>query len=137
MLSSGGALGPCTAGERTLWAAPASAVAAAQSVARAGRVKRVAEIPWQMLFDGPARLVGAVFGSKFGAVAEGETADLVLLDAVEAGDALSWDRLPLAPVSWTIVAGRVVVREGQLLGADFTALSADAARAVEAIWARA
>ncbi len=137
MLSSGVALGPCTAGERTLWAAPASAVAAAESVARAGRVKRVAEIPWQMLFDGPARLVGTVFGAKFGAIAEGDTADLVLLDAIEGGATVPWDRLPLAPVAWTIVGGRVVVREGQLLGADFNALALDAAKAVDAIWARA
>ena len=137
MLSSGVALGPSTAGERTIWGAISSAVAAAQSVARAGRVRRTAELPWQMLFDGPARLVGAAFGTKFGAVAEGETADVVLLDAIEAGDTLAWDRLPLAPVAWTIVGGRVVVREGQLLGADFTALATAAARAVEAIWARA
>jgi 5-methylthioadenosine/S-adenosylhomocysteine deaminase len=81
--------------------------------------------------------VGSVFGGKFGAVAQGQTADLVLLDAVEAGSQLGWERLAIAPVAWTIVGGRVVVREGQLLGADFTALAADAARAVEAIWARA
>lgn len=137
MLSSGVALGPCTAGERPVWAAASSAVAAAQSVARAGRVKRAGEIGWQMLFDGPARLLGAVFGGRFGGVAEGETADLVLLDAVEPGATVGWERLPLAPVAWTIVGGRVVVREGQLLGADFTALATDAAKAVEAVWARA
>lgn len=137
MLSSGVALGPCTAGQRPVWAAAASAVTAAQSVARAGRVKRSGEIAWQLLFDGPARLVGNVFGGKFGSVGAGDTADLVLLDAIEPGTLVSWDRLPLAPVAWTIVAGRVVVREGQLLGTDFTALAADAAKAVEAIWARA
>ena len=137
MLSSGVALGACSAGERTVWAAVASAAGAAQSVARAGRVSRAAEVPWQLIFDGPARLVGAVFGEKFGSVGEGDTADLVLLDAIEAGASLSWDRLPLAPVAWTIVGGRVVVREGQLLGADFGALAGDAAQAVEAIWARA
>ncbi len=137
MLSSGVALGPCTAGERTIWQAVASAVAGAQSVARAGRVQRAGEIAWQMLFDGPARLISAVFGGRFGNIAEGDTADLVVLDAVEAGETLAFERLPLAPVSWTIVGGRVVVREGQLVGADFNALATDAARAVQAIWARA
>ncbi len=136
MLSSGVALGPCTAGERTLWQAVASAVIGAHTVARAGRVQRAGEIAWQMLFDGPARLISAVFGGRFGNVAEGDTADLVVLDAIEAGEGVAWDRLPMAPVSWTIVGGRVVVREGQLLGIDFNALAADAARAVESIWAR-
>ncbi len=137
MLSSGVALGPCTAGQRTIWAAVASAAGAADTVARAGRVRQTDAIAWQMLFEGPSRLLNAVFGSKFGGVAAGQTADLVILDAVEAGDTLAWDRLPLAPVAWTIVDGRVVVREGQLLGADFTQLASAAAQAVDAIWARA
>ncbi len=137
MLGSGLALGPCTAGQRRVWDAVAAAAGAAATVARAGRLTRSAQVPWALLFDGPARLLTAFFGGQFGAVAAGHTADLVLLDAVEAPDAVAWSRLALAPVAWTIVEGRVVVREGQLLGADFTALANDAARAVASSWARA
>ncbi len=137
MLTSGVPLGPCTAGVRTLWAAVSAGVGAAESASRAGRVNRVAEVPWQMLFEGPSRFLGAVFDAKFGEVAQGVTADLVVLEAIEAGAAVQWNRLSLAPVAWTIVGGRVVVREGQLLGTDFTELATEAAKAVEAIWARA
>jgi hypothetical protein len=42
-----------------------------------------------------------------------------------------------APVAWTLVNGRVVVREGQLLGADALELAREAAKAQAAIWRRA
>jgi cytosine/adenosine deaminase-related metal-dependent hydrolase len=137
MLASGLALGPCTAGIRRTWDAVAAAVGAATTVARAGRLNKAAQIPWTLLFDGPARLLGSTFGSKFGAVAAGYTADLAILDAIEPGDAASAERLALAPVAWTIVAGRVVVREGQLLGSDFTQLAGDAAKAIASVRVRA
>jgi len=38
--------------------------------------------------------------------------------------------------AWTIVNGRVVVREGQLLAAPHLELEHQAARAVEAVWKR-
>ena len=37
----------------------------------------------------------------------------------------------------THVDGRVLVREGQLLGSDFTELANDASRAAASVWARA
>jgi len=38
-----------------------------------------------------------------------------------------------APVSWTVVNGRVVVREGQLLGNELLPLLAEAARVRHAV----
>jgi 5-methylthioadenosine/S-adenosylhomocysteine deaminase len=94
------------------------------------------DAPLQARFEAPARLNEAVFGARFGAVAVGQTADLVVLDAVEPGTVGQVDRLSRAPVAWTIVEGRVVVREGQLLGSDFIALAAEAAKALDSVWAR-
>jgi hypothetical protein len=34
----------------------------------------------------------------------------------------------VAPAAWTVVQGRVVVREGQLLGSDLSELLAEAAK---------
>jgi hypothetical protein len=39
--------------------------------------------------------------------------------------------------AWVIVGGRVVVREGQLLGHDYIELAREAAGALEALWKRA
>jgi hypothetical protein len=40
-------------------------------------------------------------------------------------------------VSWTIVDGRVSVREGELLGANIVELARESALALESIWKRA
>jgi hypothetical protein len=83
-----------------------------------------------------------LFGQPCGTVEQSGLADLVVYDAVPSPDSdgfspgLLWS-LPQAPVAWTVVGGRVVVREGRLLGADFIELAHEAARALEAIRARA
>ena len=78
--------------------------------------------------DGAA-LQQASFGVPFGKVEPGYAADLVLWDAVPGtGFTLTLGKPVGALVAWVIVAGRVVVREGQLVGADYLAL-ATAARA--------
>ena len=46
-------------------------------------------------------------------------------------------QLSQCPVAWTIVDGRIAVREGQLLAADFGQLSHEAALALKSVWARA
>jgi hypothetical protein len=40
-------------------------------------------------------------------------------------------------VAWTLVNGRVTVREGQLLGADYVELAQAAADALARVWGRA
>ena len=84
-----------------------------------------------------------LFGAPSGAVEEGALADLVVHDLLPAEDPTTGlmpaPLLALArsPVAWSIVDGRVTVREGQLLGADFLALAQAASRTLEALWARA
>ena len=72
-----------------------------------------------------ARLFGGV-----SALAPGGLADLVILDYrpldVGAPPQAALQQILAAPVSWTIVGGRVVVREGKLLTADQAALDARA-----------
>jgi cytosine/adenosine deaminase-related metal-dependent hydrolase len=77
-----------------------------------------------VLWPGAARLAGLFFGGRFGVIAAGAVADLVVLDwrppvplpPVRVGDlALLWAG---APAAWAIVGGEVRLREGRLLGAD-------------------
>ncbi len=48
-------------------------------------------------------------------------------------------RIPMTPrvLAWTIVAGRVVVREGRLLAHDYVELDREAQRALRSIRRRA
>ena len=84
-----------------------------------------------------------LFGAPSGAVEEGALADLVVYDLLPTEDpATGLMPSPLlalarSPVAWSIVDGRVTVREGQLLGADLLALARAAATALEGLWARA
>jgi len=91
-----------------------------------------------------------------GRVAVGDLADLVLLDEWGAtpstqqpkgasssgmlGAPGSVAQLALvaadARVAWTVVGGKVIVREGELLGHDLRALSRTARERAEALWKR-
>jgi 5-methylthioadenosine/S-adenosylhomocysteine deaminase len=85
---------------------------------------------------GAADLLGRLFGHPIGVVAPGALADLVLLDQVPAEDEpleAVLHRSVEVPVAWTVVHGRVVVREGQLLGADAVELLTEAAAARRAL----
>jgi cytosine/adenosine deaminase-related metal-dependent hydrolase len=94
----------------------------------------------QLLIAGPAELCSMLYGAPSGTVEEGSLADLVLYDLVPAQEAPGG----LAPhlllqlgqvqVAWTIVGGRVVVREGELLGNDYVELAQEAAKVLERVW---
>lgn len=70
-------------------------------------------------FGGPADLATT---GPFRRLSPGALADLVLLDLrppIDEGDAAGTEfRVLSAPVAWTIVGGKVLVREGRLLTAD-------------------
>ncbi|MHB1844886.1 MAG: amidohydrolase family protein [Deltaproteobacteria bacterium] len=97
----------------------------------------------RMLLDGGARLAGRLFGTELGRLAPGQAADLVLLDRRPVtplraesicGQLLTW--IAEAPVAWTIVAGRPIVREGELLTVDLGELAAQAAERARLLWRR-
>ncbi|MGZ3480526.1 MAG: amidohydrolase family protein, partial [Myxococcaceae bacterium] len=65
----------------------------------------------------------------------GALADLVLVDAFpQSADPIEVLAASMrAQVAWCVVNGRVVVREGQLLGADLTSLLSEAAAVRRAV----
>ncbi|HYX92194.1 MAG TPA: amidohydrolase family protein [Myxococcaceae bacterium] len=136
-------LGLGTAGSGTLWQELLAAFVGAIQIARVGRLLDPDGLMAQMLISGPAELCSMVYGAPSGNVEPGCLADLVVYDLVPSRENLSGlathllMQLGEVPVGWTIVNGRVTVREGQLLGIDFLELAANAARAVEAVWHRA
>ncbi len=75
-----------------------------------------------VLFGGPGAWQEAVFGGTFGRVAPGATADLVLWEVVP-GATFALGQLAAALAAWVVVAGRVVLREAQLVGADFVGMA--------------
>jgi cytosine/adenosine deaminase-related metal-dependent hydrolase len=75
-------------------------------------------------------------------VEPGNQADLVVYDLLPfaegpAGPGGFILEAARSPVAWTIVAGRVVVREGRLLADDFGELAKDAQGALQSISTRA
>jgi 5-methylthioadenosine/S-adenosylhomocysteine deaminase len=102
----------------------------AHRAARVGRLWPSEELP-ELLVRGPAGFVEQLFARPSGIVAPGALADLVLLDLIP-GEGVPPDETlteaAVAPASWTVVQGRVVVREGQLLGSDISELLAEAAK---------
>ncbi len=127
----------------SLWEEMFCAFVNVLQISRVGRLLDPDGLMAQILIGGPAELCSMLYGLPSGTVEEGSIADLVLYDLVppEHGSgevaASLMMRLGQAPVAWTVVAGRVVVREGQLLGQDDLALAADAARVLSEVWARA
>ncbi len=105
-----------------------AALAMARKSGRLGRLWAEELVP-TLLLGGGSELLADLYGAPAGRVAPGALADLVLLDALPAEDV--WTRtvaaeMSRAPVAWTVVEGRVVLRDGQLLGADALELEREA-----------
>jgi cytosine/adenosine deaminase-related metal-dependent hydrolase len=105
------------------------------------------------LWLGAQRLLGRVFSGGFGTgssgpgaagrLSVGDQADLVLVDH-RPGAPQTEESLPAqmalslsdARVAWTVVGGRVVVREGELLTLDLREAEAKARECAQALWKR-
>ncbi|MBI3182473.1 MAG: amidohydrolase family protein [Myxococcales bacterium] len=143
LLAHQGLVGLGTGGCGTLWEELHAALTGVIALARSGRLLDPDGLLAQLFVGGPAELCSMLFGAPSGSVEDGSLADLVVFDHVPStvGDGGSaphlLQQLGQAPVAWTVVGGRVTVREGQLLGADYLELAREAARALESAWSRA
>ena len=99
----------------------------AHRAARIGRLWARERVP-EVLSEGPAGFLERVFRRPAGRITPGALADLVLVDLLpQAEDPIELMAASMrAPVAWTVVNGRVVVREGQLLGNELLPLLAEA-----------
>lgn len=136
-------VGMGTSGTGLLWGELVSTLIGLLPIARQGGLPEPDGTLGRLLISSPAELCSLLYGAPSGAVEAGRLADLVVYDHVPAeegaGGLTPYLLLQLgqARVAWTIVAGQVVVREGELLAHDFVGLSREAARALETLWARA
>ena len=100
----------------------------AHRAARIGRLLARERVP-EVLGEGPSGFLERIFRRPAGRIGPGAVADLVLVDLFPDKD----DPIEVlaasmrAPVAWTVVNGRVVVREGQLLGNELLPLLGEAA----------
>lgn len=66
-----------------------------------------------------------LYGGTLGRVETGSLADLILVDWVPSQRSVprdAWQNLSFMPVTWTVISGRVTVREGQWLTVNSSAL---------------
>lgn len=136
-------IGLGTEGSGTLWQEIQCGLPEILRLARGGRLLDPDGLLSELVIGGPAELCSMAFGKPSGVIEPGALADLVVYDHV------SFDgpergpsphlllQLGQSPVAWTIVGGRVVVREGQLLGADYLDLATNAAEVLRRVWNRA
>jgi cytosine/adenosine deaminase-related metal-dependent hydrolase len=130
-----------SADSMSIWDEVIPAFAASVRCARLGGIANPEALMRRLLFAAPAELCSFIFGAPSVPVEPGSQADLVVYDLLPSTDA--WGRSPsLSPqlarsrAAWTIVAGQVVVREGQLLAHDYLELAADAGRALRSLQRR-
>jgi cytosine/adenosine deaminase-related metal-dependent hydrolase len=132
-----------TGGHGTLQDELLAALVGVLRIARAGRLLDVDGTLAHLLVNGPAELCTRLFKLPSGNVEEGSIADLVVYDTVPPADPETGysphllGQLSRARVAWTVVNGRVCVREGQLLGQDYVELSRAATEALHRVWTRA
>ncbi|MFL5350267.1 MAG: amidohydrolase family protein [Hyalangium sp.] len=132
-----------TSGHGSLWDEVLAAFMGLMRISRTGRLPDPDGALDQLLVSGPAELCTRLFHAPSGRVVEGYLADLVVYDYVPSADPETGHsphligQLARSRVAWTIVNGRVAVREGQLLGTDYVELATAAAAALASIWSRA
>ena len=105
-----------------------AALAMARKSARLGRLWPEELVP-SLLLDGAAELISDLYGAPAGQLVPGALADVVLLDTLPLDDVWTMEvaaETARAPAAWTVVEGRVVLRDGQLLGADALELEREA-----------
>jgi cytosine/adenosine deaminase-related metal-dependent hydrolase len=129
-------------GTGSLWEELAASYTGVMAMARAGRMLDPDNLMSSFLVGGPAELCTMIYGAPSGSVEPGSLADLVVYDFVPARETGNFTphllmQLSQMPVGWTIVNGRVAVREGQLLGANYLELARESAAALESAWKRA
>jgi 5-methylthioadenosine/S-adenosylhomocysteine deaminase len=134
-------IGLGSGGVGSLWEEFAASCSAVLGLARSGRIIDPDHSISSLLVGGPAELCTMLYGAPSGSVEVGALADLIVYDYVPAREEGNFTphllmRLSQMQVGWTIIDGRVVVREGELLGADFLELSQHAAAAIESVWRR-
>jgi 5-methylthioadenosine/S-adenosylhomocysteine deaminase len=135
-------MGLGSAGHGNLWDALFVALGTSLGAARGSRLVDPDGVLVQLFADGPAELCSRLFGVPSGTVEEGRLADLVVFDCVPAQDPDSGQaphmlgQLSRARVAWTVVDGRVTVREGQVLGVDEVALAQEASLILSRLWAQ-
>lgn len=130
-----------TSGTGLLWSELLGAFIGIIQIARMGRLLDPDDFVAQLLIGAPAELCSMLYGAPSGSIEDGSLADLVVYDHVPAQEqgVLTPNllmQLGQARVAWTIVGGRVAVREGELLGTDYIQLAREAAQALQAVWAR-
>ncbi len=132
-----------TSGHGSLWDEVLAAFMVLMRSSRAGRMPDPDGALAQLLVSGPAELCTRLFNAPSGGVVEGNIADLVVYDYVPTADPETGysphliGQLARARVAWTIVNGRVAMREGQLLGTDYVELATAASAALVSVWTRA
>ena len=129
-------------GTGSLWEELAASYTGVMAMARAGRMLDPDNLMASFLVGGPAELCTMIFGAPSGSVEPGSLADLVVYDFIPARETGNFTphllmQLSQMSVGWTIVNGRVTVREGQLLGANYLELARESAAALESAWKRA
>ncbi len=142
VLLSQNLVGLGSGGTGSLWEELAASYTGVMGLARSGRMLDPDNVMSQFFVSGPAELCTMIYGTPSGNVEPGALADLVVYDFIPASEGGNYTphllmQLSQVRASWTIVNGEVVVREGQLLGADFLELEREAAKAIESVWKRA
>lgn len=137
---------PIALGSADAGSFPRALTLAADKLVERARQRRVTDPDGflrRLVHAGAGMLCDHLYGAPVALLEEGALADLAVHDwvfPIETGRPPVTNPLLLlgdARAAWTIVHGRVLVREGQLLGVDYVSLARDATAALEAVRARA
>jgi cytosine/adenosine deaminase-related metal-dependent hydrolase len=105
--------------------------------------RRMLEVHYQRLIVNGPRWAAAHFGPRLGMIAPGSPADLLLVDYRPATEFSSatvfdhvWAGLLRAPVSGVMVAGEILLDNGQLVSIDEREVAARARECAQRVWGR-